>query len=81
MKVVKEALIQWGEAMHLSMENCTVFYSPVLDHWRVNKWAVKVRQVLSMMAAVLARRLNICLALAQPNNGVQPRLPAAQQTK
>ncbi len=41
MEIIKEALMQWGEAMHLSMENRTMFYSPVLDHWRVKKWAGK----------------------------------------
>jgi hypothetical protein len=40
-EVIKEALMQWGEAIHLSMENRTMFYSPVLDHWRVKKWAGK----------------------------------------
>ena len=41
MEIIKEALMQWGEAMHLGMENRTMFYSPVLDHWRVKKWAGK----------------------------------------
>ena len=41
MEIIKEALMKWGEAMHLSMENRTMFYSPVLDHWRVKKWAGK----------------------------------------
>jgi hypothetical protein len=41
MEIIKEALMQWGEAMHLSMENRTLFYSPVLGHWRVKKWAGK----------------------------------------
>jgi len=41
MEVIKEALMKWGEAMHLSMENRTLFYSPVLNHWRVKKWAGK----------------------------------------
>ena len=41
MEIIKEALMQWGEAIHLSMENRTMFYSPVLDHWRVKKWAGK----------------------------------------
>lgn len=41
MEIIREALMQWGEAMHLSMENRTMFYSPVLDHWRVKKWAGK----------------------------------------
>ena len=39
MEIIKEALMQWGEAMHLSMENRALFYSPVLDHWRVKKLA------------------------------------------
>jgi hypothetical protein len=41
MEIIKEALMQWGEAIHLGMENRTMFYSPVLDHWRVKKWAGK----------------------------------------
>jgi hypothetical protein len=41
MEIIKEALMQWGEAIHVSMENRTLFYSPVLDHWRVKKWAGK----------------------------------------
>ncbi len=41
MEVIKEALMKWGEAMHVSMENRTMFYSPVLGHWRVKKWAGK----------------------------------------
>lgn len=41
MEIIKEALMKWGEAMQLTMENRTMFYSPVLDHWRVKKWAGK----------------------------------------
>ena len=41
MEIIKESLIKWGEAMQLSMENRSLFYSPVLDHWRVKKWAGK----------------------------------------
>lgn len=41
MEIIQEALMHWGEAIHLSMENRTLFYSPVLDHWRVKKWAGK----------------------------------------
>ncbi len=39
MEIIKQALMQWGNAMQLSMENRTLFYSPVLGHWRVKKWA------------------------------------------
>jgi hypothetical protein len=39
LEIIKEALMQWGEAMHLNMENRTMFYSPVLNHWRVKKLA------------------------------------------
>jgi hypothetical protein len=38
---IKEALMKWGEAMQVGMENRTMFYSPVLDRWRVKKWAGK----------------------------------------
>jgi hypothetical protein len=41
MEIIKEALMQWGQAMQLTMENRTLFYSPVLNHWRVKKWAGK----------------------------------------
>ena len=41
MEIIKEALMKWGEAIHLGMENRTMFYSPVLDHWRVKKWSGK----------------------------------------
>ena len=40
-EIIKEALMQWGEAMNLTMENRTLFYSPVLNHWRVKKWTGK----------------------------------------
>ena len=41
MEIIKQALMKWGEAMQLSMENRTMFYSPVLEHWRVKKWTGK----------------------------------------
>ena len=41
METIKESLMQWGEAMQLTMENRSLFYSPVLKHWRVKKWAGK----------------------------------------
>ena len=41
MEIIKESLIQWGEAMQLTMENRSLFYSPVLKEWRVKKWAGK----------------------------------------
>jgi hypothetical protein len=40
-ETIKEALMQWGEAMQVIMENRSMFYSPVLGHWRVKKWAGK----------------------------------------
>jgi hypothetical protein len=33
--------MKWGEAMQVVMENRSLFYSPVLGHWRVRKWAGK----------------------------------------
>lgn len=41
MEKIKESLMQWGEAMQLTMENRSLSYSPVLKHWRVKKWAGK----------------------------------------
>ena len=41
MEKIKESLMQWGEAMQLTMENRSLFYSPVLKHWRVKKWVGK----------------------------------------
>ncbi len=39
METIKEALMQWGDAMLVIMENRGLFYSPVLRHWRVKKLA------------------------------------------
>lgn len=33
--------MNWGEAMQMVMENRALFYSRVLDQWRVKKWAGK----------------------------------------
>ncbi len=41
MEIIQKSLMQWGEAMQLTMENRSLFYSPVLKHWRVKKWAGK----------------------------------------
>ncbi len=41
MELIKEALMKWGEAMQVRMENRTLHYSPVLGHWRVKKWSGK----------------------------------------
>ena len=41
MELIQQSLMQWGEAMQLTMENRSLFYSPVLKHWRVKKWAGK----------------------------------------
>ncbi len=41
MEIIQQALMKWGEAMTLAMENRTLFYSPVLKHWRVKKWSGK----------------------------------------
>ena len=41
MEIIKKSLMQWGEAMQLTMENRSLFYSPVLNHWRVKKWSGK----------------------------------------
>jgi len=38
---IKEALMKWGDAMQVRMENRTLSYSPVLGHWRVKKWSGK----------------------------------------
>ena len=39
MDSIREALMQWGEAMQVRMENRSLHYSPILDHWRVKKWS------------------------------------------
>ena len=41
MDIIQEALMNWGEAMQVRMENRTLHYSPVLGHWRVKKWSGK----------------------------------------
>jgi hypothetical protein len=41
MAIIKESLMKWGEAMQVVMENRSLFYSRVLEHWRVKKWAGK----------------------------------------
>jgi hypothetical protein len=41
MEAIQAALMQWGEAMQLVMENRSLSYSPVLKHWRVKKWSGK----------------------------------------
>ena len=41
METIKESLMNWGEAMQMVMENRSLFYSRVLDQWRVKKWAGK----------------------------------------
>lgn len=38
-ETIQEAMMKWGEAMQLRMENRTLHYSQVLDHWRVKKWS------------------------------------------
>jgi hypothetical protein len=40
-EAIKSALMQWGSAMQLGIENRSLFYSPVLKHWRVKKWSGK----------------------------------------
>jgi hypothetical protein len=41
METIKQSLMNWGEAMQVVMENRSLFYSRVLEHWRVKKWAGK----------------------------------------
>jgi hypothetical protein len=41
MEPIQAALMKWGEAMQLCMENRTMHYSQVLGHWRVKKWSGK----------------------------------------
>jgi len=41
MEIIKKSLMQWGETMQLTMENRSLFFSPVLKHWRVKKWSGK----------------------------------------
>lgn len=37
--MIKDALMKWGEALQVRMENRTLHYSQVLKHWRVKKWS------------------------------------------
>lgn len=46
MEPIKAALMQWGEAMQLGMENRSLFYSRMLSHWRVKKWSGKEARTL-----------------------------------
>lgn len=39
--MIMDALMKWGEALQIRMENRTLHYSPVLRHWRVRKWSGK----------------------------------------
>ena len=39
MDLIKRELMIWGEAMQVTFENRSLFYSPVLKHWRVKKWS------------------------------------------
>lgn len=41
MDVIQAALMKWGEAMQVIMENRSLSYSPVLQRWRVKKWSGK----------------------------------------
>lgn len=41
MDIIQEALMKWGEAMMVTMENRSLSYSPLLKRWRVKKWSGK----------------------------------------
>ena len=41
MDPIKQALMKWGEALQVRMENRTLHYSQILGHWRVKKWSGK----------------------------------------
>ena len=53
MEVIKEALMQWGEAYHQSMENCTFFIPRSLIIGVAKSGQVRAREVLSMMTTIL----------------------------
>lgn len=55
--------MKWGEAMQVVMENRSLFYSHVLDHWRVKKWAEKREKGLYMIVPVSRKHLRCFLAL------------------
>ena len=41
MDKIRDALMKWGEAMQVRMENRTLHYSIILGHWRVKKLSGK----------------------------------------
>ena len=61
MEIIKEALMKWGEAMQLRMEDRTLFNSPVLEYWRVKKWSGKRSKSLIYGGASFRKAFEIFL--------------------
>ena len=61
MEPVQESMMKWGEALHLVMENRSLFYSPVLKRWRVKKWTGKRAKSLLFEGESLHEALAILL--------------------
>ena len=70
MERIKEGLMQWGEAMQLTMENRSLFFSPVLGHWRVKKWAGKKARSFIYDGADFEEAYNTLLG--SHNQGTEP---------
>ncbi len=70
MERIKEGLMQWGEAMQLTMENRSLFYSPVLQHWRVKKWVGKKARSFLYDGADFEKAYNTLLG--SHNQGSEP---------
>jgi len=73
MEPIQENMMQWGETMQLFMENRSLFYSPVLKHWRVKKWAGKNAKGLLYDGDSFAAALNALLGphAASPSSGAE----------
>jgi hypothetical protein len=74
MEEIKAALMKWGEAMQITMENRSLYYSPVLDQWRVKKWAGKGARSFIYEGADFTKALEHLLG---PNVNTPPQTAGA----
>jgi hypothetical protein len=72
MEIIQEALMQWGEAMHVGMENRTLYYSPVLKRWRVKKWTGKDARSFLYDGSSFALAFECLLGTHASRNPLQP---------